>query len=241
MIYVPSEDYRYAVRFGDRGTDVAVAQLNLPETAVDGVYGVETEQSVLTWQKAHKLTADGICGLETQRSLIVGLSRPASRGHGLPRGLLKSIASNESGFALSAAGEHLGDVGWDVGAFCRSSGRSVPDQAFLRSAYDVTESAEWTASKLVGVREALADPVPSRYLTELAGGRKERFLWQLAILAHNWPVAARNIASKGAATYDDDAPAQWIIDATNGRISTPREWCTDYVRRATVFIRWGNL
>jgi hypothetical protein len=235
----PSSDYRYAVRRDDSGTDVAVLQLNLPPLKVDGIFGKGTESRVLEFQKEHDLVADGIAGLQTQQKIIQKRSKESTLEHELPRGLLKSIASNESGFALSAAGPHGKDEGWDIGAFCRSSGPNYPSQDFLQTAYNVKESAEWTANHVIEAKKALKNPpIPSKYFTDLANNDKDKFMWQLAILSHNWPVGARNIASRGSATYDDDAPTDWIIFATNGRLRTPREWCLSYIYRATVYVRW---
>lgn len=232
---IPSSDYRYAVRKGDFGTDVAVLQMNIGET-VDGAFGKRTYRAVVDWQADKGLVADGIAGLQTQQSIIVVKS--ASSGKNLPKGLLKSIASNESGFALAAAGKHGHDKGWDIGAFCRSSGSSKGSQDFLYSAYNVKESAAWTATHALEARDALPNPIHSTYFEVLADNDREKFLWQLAILSHNWPVGARNIATKGQATFDDDNPADWIILATNGRLRTPREWCLSYIARATVYVKW---
>lgn len=242
MDFVPTNLYPYAYRRGDKSSAVGVLQLNLGDITVDGDFGGQTEKAVLAFQARRGLEEDGIAGMQTQQALIVQLQRPASKKHVLPPGLLKSIAFNESGFALAAAGPHLSDSGWDIGAFCRSSGSAYPTQGFLRDAYDVSKSAEWTAAKVVEVREGLpATVAPSRYLDDLAGGKMPKFRWQLAILAHNWPAAADNIAHHGTALRTpgaDDQPADWIIAATGGRLKTPREWCMAYVARATAFCRW---
>lgn len=242
MLLLPSSDYRYALRKDDVGTDVAVLQMNIGRLYVDGVYGNKTRRRVRLWQASHLLVPDGIAGLQTQQSIIVSRSKAASKKYNLPKGLLKSIASNESGFSLAAAGRHLNDNGWDIGAFCRSSGPDYPSQDFLLSAYNVAESAEWTANHVVEARKALTfPPYRGRYFEEMGESNVEEFLWKLAILSHNWPVAARNISRIGTAmltTGADDEPQDWIISATGGRLSTPREWCMSYVARATVYVKW---
>lgn len=241
MNLLPSEKYRFAMRLDDVGNDVGVLQLNLGNLIVDGVFGVQTEAAVSDWQRAHNLKRDGIAGPATQQSLIVQLSRPAAQANGLPGGMLKSIAFNESGFAIAAAGPHAGDDGWDVGAFARSSGSTFPGQEFLRSAYDVAASARWTADNLVESRREVGDPIRSEYLADMAEGDRNNFKWMLVILSHNWPVAAQNISRIGTAMKTagaDDKPADWIVTATNGRLSTPREWCLAYVARATVYVKW---
>jgi hypothetical protein len=226
------------------GNDVAVLQLNLDLT-VDGDFGDKTFEAVKSWQEKYNLDpVDGIAGPDTQRSIVVQLSRPATRLHNLPAGILKSIVSNESGFILAAAGPHSGDSGWDVGAFMRSSGATPPNTNQTRSFFNVKKSAEWTANHLATTKSELGVPVDSRYLSEIGKGNKEEFAWMLAILAHNWPYAADNIARWGhifVDADDDDFPANWIVIASGGRLSTPRQWVTSYIEKATGFVKWESI
>lgn len=60
---------------GDRGEHVTTVQRFLNEqwgidTAVDGIYGPQTEQNVRSYQRAADLTVDGIVGPNTWDSLI---------------------------------------------------------------------------------------------------------------------------------------------------------------------------
>lgn len=238
MNFTLASTFPYSVRKEDRGNEVGVLQLNLPGVAADGIFGDATHAAVCEWQEEHGLDTDGIAGPATQQSLVVHLQRPASHKHDVPAGMLKSVAFGESTFILWSAGRHLGDSGWDVGVFARSSGSTYPGFDFIKSCFDVSESADWTARNLIEVRDGLPSPVNSQYLSDLAKGDKARLLWQLTVLSHNWPVGARNIASKGSATSNDDAPAQWIIDASRGRLRTPREWCTSYIEKGTSYVKW---
>lgn len=242
--FIPTSSYRYSLRKGHVGNDVAVLQLNLG-AVVDGDFGRKTEQSVIDWQTKYGLDpVDGIAGPDTQRSILVQLSRPATKGNGLPAGILKSIAFNESGFILSAAGPHSGDAGWDVGVYMRSSGSNFPSPSFSEDAFNVRKSAEWTALHLKETKMNLGIPVDSRYLHEIGEDNKDEFAWQLAILAHNWPYAADKIAKRGH-IYDDpsrdDKPENWIILASGGRLATPREWVTSYIAKATGFVKWQSI
>lgn len=235
---VPSEDFRYSLKKGMRGTDVAALQINLSRTKVDGVFGKKTKRKIRVWQAAHLLNPDGIAGPITQGKLVSARCYRINKKYKFPKGLLKSIASNESGFYVGSMGFHGSDSGADIGVFARSTGNSPGSQEFLYSAYNIKESAEWTAKNLVEIYQELSTPVSSWYLSNLANGDRNKFLWQLSIFNHNWPVGAFNIARYGEATSDDDADAQWIINATRGRLRTPREWVCSYIERATVFIKW---
>lgn len=241
MIWNPSTDYRLALKKGMSGTDCAALQINLPVT-VDGDFGAQTKKAVESFQLGEGLAVDGIAGLHTQQALCVKLSTPAARREELPVGLLKSLLSNESGFAVAAVSRHPTDSGLDIGAYQLSTGSGTAIQEFYASAYDVRETAGKVA---VGMRQSFSsvpNPVPSAYLSDLAEGDPYRFRWMVSILNHNWPAAAYNIPRYGSVfryePHRDDEPSQWILDASAGRLSTPREWVTSYVQRATVYVRW---
>jgi len=244
MIFPPASDYRSAFREDDRGTDVAILQMNLPDLEVDGIYGATTVKAVRSWQRKHKLVIDGIAGYATAQSIVSSLCRPVTTKHDLPSGLLKSVAFNESSFKLANAGRHQGDNGWDIGVFARSTGSNYGSEPFFESCFNVKESAEWTGNNLIQRHSGFEHPVDSQYLFELATDNKERFSWQLAVLNHNWPVGAENIYKNGQATSNDDMPAKWIEDATRNpttgisRLHTPREWVMSYVTKATTFVDW---
>lgn len=230
--------WRYTYRKGDEGNDVGVLQLNLGNVAVDGVFGPATKTRVQRWQEQNALVVDGVAGPSTQESIVDVKSAPASTTHEIPKGILKSISFNESGFFVAASGPHLSDGGYDVGAYMRSTGAWPGDSDFYRSAFDVAESAEWTAAKLRSVRESVPTPVSSRYLTDIGHDDKRAFKWQLAVLAHNWPGASYNIPRLGRVFQEegrDDSTEQWIVSASGGRLHTPREWVTSYIAKATVF------
>jgi hypothetical protein len=73
------------------------------------------------------------------------------------------------------------------------------------------------------------------------GKVSDRDCWRYAVLAHNFPYAADRLAF-GLPIYLDparqDEPAEWVIDATNGRLTTVREWCASYIEKATALVRW---
>lgn len=238
----PATDYRYSLKKGMLGTDVAALQINFEDLIVDADFGEATEAEVIDFQQKHGLEDDGVAGPVTQRKLIVQRSQEATKIYDLPAGLLKSIVANESNFNVAAVSHHPSDGGLDVGAYQRSSGKQIGTQAFYQDAYNIRSAALKSAADIKEVFENLSDPVPSRYLDDMAGGNKEKFKWQLAILSHNWPYAAENIPKYGVIyKFDlgqDEEPQQWIIDASAGRLETPRQWVYSYVERSTVYIKW---
>jgi hypothetical protein len=243
MSYVwnPTTSYRYTLKRRDRGFDVAALQLNL-HVEVDGVFGKQTKKAVNQFQLAADLEVDGVAGLVTQEALCIKLSTPAARAEELPVGLLKSLMFNESGFAVGAVSKHPSDGGLDIGAYQRSTGSWTGTQDFYRWAFDVRSSAYTTATEIRGQHDAQPQPVSSRYLDELAANDTDRFRWLMALLNHNWPVAAHNIPRYGRVfRYDttaDDREAAWIVQASGGQLHTPREWVTSYIQRATVYVDW---
>ena len=61
---------------GSRGTEVRNIQTRLKDWgyykgAVDGIYGTQTKNAVIKFQKNHRITADGICGPKTLE--LIGL------------------------------------------------------------------------------------------------------------------------------------------------------------------------
>jgi hypothetical protein len=230
MILRPSSDYRFAFKKGMRGTDVAALQINLAGVTVDGVFGHQTHRAVLAVQNKGNLTMDGIAGLMTQQYII--RAKSTSVGGDLPSGLLRSLAASESGFALAAFSRHPSDAGYDLGAFQHSSGADPdPSQSFIRDSYDVRKMAAESAARF---RKAFATYRDEPHVTT------DRRAWELAILSHNWPVAAENLAEIGRIykTKPDDVPEAWIEQASGGRLHTAREWVAAYIERATIYVDW---
>ncbi|WP_416674040.1 peptidoglycan-binding domain-containing protein [Egbenema bharatensis] len=83
------------LRLGDTGTAVSDLQLRLKELGfyqgeVSGVYGPETEASVLAFQQSQGLTTDGVAGPQVNSSLF-------SFNHSTPEGSPGSYSSNVGG------------------------------------------------------------------------------------------------------------------------------------------------
>lgn len=242
----PTKDFRYAFRRGMEGTDVAALQINLQDRGVlvDGVFGQQTEDVVREFQDRNGLEVDGVAGLLTQRALVRSKCGPLQKKYSLPGGILVSIVNNESGFAVAAVSLHFDRKGFDLGAFQKSTSNTAP-QSEIEQAYRIDVQAEGAANRLRQVHDRFTDPWPveSWYLREIAGGNRGHMAWQLAVLSHNWPAAAENIAKTGHIFSDpdtDDMLQDWIVEASGGRLSTSREWVVSYIERATVYLRWPS-
>lgn len=230
MLLTPPRKYRYAFKKGMSGTDVAALQINLSGVAVDGAFGSQTRGAVVKLQRDHGLKVDGIAGIMTQQQIVTTrcLNVPVK----VPAGMLLSLAANESGFAIAAYSLHPSDAGYDLGAFQRSSGSDPsPSQLFIRGAYDVRLMADETARRFVKLFSA--------YRNDPKVGTDRR-AWELAVLSHNWPSAAENLATIGRIykTKSDDEPEAWIEQASGGRLHTAKEWVAAYIEKATVFVDW---
>lgn len=236
MMITPTGPGRASLRRGDRGWDVAAVQIAYngagigAALALDGDYGTHTELVAKRYQLRFGLKADGVTGPATQRSLCVNQSRPAETG--LPKRLLESLMLNESGLLVTAYSKHPSDSGYDLGAYQDSIVPSlVNDQTAIRRALRIGPMAQRTADKIKTQH--------ARFVSwGIVSGRRA---WELAVLYHNWPVAAERLAAGKSIFIDparDTQPADWVISASGGRLQTPREWVASYIAKATQLVEW---
>lgn len=234
MILRPSAAFRYAFKEGMTGWDVWALQTNLkrlgPSTAglvLDGEFGPETRNAVLLHQKNRKLIQDGIAGIATQMSLCVTLSKSAEARANLPVGLLRGLIEGESGFAVACYSPHPSDSGFDLGPFQDSIEPSaIGNQTRYKRAFDVQLMATDTANKI------------RRQFDEYVKFVHNKRAWELAVLYHNWPAAADNLAKIGRIykNQSQDEPQQWIIDASGGRLKTARQWVDSYIAKKFLYV-----
>ncbi len=229
----PSSDYRYAMKKGMNGTDVAVLQLNLPSLSVDGEFGAQTEKAVRAFQRAESLRVDGVAGLVTQRRIALKRFAVGTAASKLPTGLIEGVANNESGFALACFSHHPSDAGFDIGVLQHSIIPSlVGSQPQYLFGYDARRMAQETGEKIRDRKDAFYGKT---------GAKTHRRAWELAVLYHNWPTAATNMALGGGPykTLDNDAPQDWIIQASGGRLRTANQWVASYIERCCCLVtRW---
>ena len=74
-------------KYGSSGSEVREIQTKLKNWgyysgSVDGVYGAETRNAVISFQKKNGLTADGICGTKTLAALGISSGSNSSSGYG---------------------------------------------------------------------------------------------------------------------------------------------------------------
>jgi Putative peptidoglycan binding domain len=242
VLYTPSPDYRSSLKHGMRGADVWALQINFPQLEEDGVFGDRVEEVVRRFQQANGLENDGIAGQATQQRLVLKRTLVPEGKHNLPSKLLFSIASNESGCIVGAYNGHADGNGFDLGPFQRNlTGADSRDEHHVHAAYSAAVQAELVAQKLVKLHQKYAHAPDSWYKETLAGGSDARLGWCLAVLDHNWPAAAENIAQIGRPykTESDQDPQVWIEQASAGRLHTAREWIESYVERATTYVVWA--
>lgn len=85
LCWIWTASARGAVGWGDRGTDVTKIQQRLKQYgyldgAADGIYGQETYDAVLWFQRKNGLTADGVVGPATAAALGLSLESTAAAG-----------------------------------------------------------------------------------------------------------------------------------------------------------------
>ena len=242
MLLTPAPNYRKAFSLGMTGTDVVALQLNLPIAEVTGEYDRDTQKVVRNYQQRNGLFVDGVAGLATQGHIVARRSRASETHYKLPTGMLKSLASNESSFAVAAFTWHPSDMGFDLGPFQKSIVvGSIGDQGLYEFAYDARRMGEYAAQDMRATFNEFSDPVMSFYSTAMAGGNRRKFRWLLAVLNHNWPYAAYGLHDRGTIFVEaerDTQPAGWVEEASGGTLLTPRQWVLNYVQRSTAYVAW---
>lgn len=210
---------------------VMALQINLGLT-VDGNFGPDTEHAVTAYQAKHGLKSDGVAGVVTQRAIVVQMSAIPTARYGLPRRLLESMAQNESGFWLAAFAPHPSDGGFDLGALQKSFPTPGSRSEYLG------------ALEVVGMAATTARKVRAQYDAYVPLTHDRRRAWELAVLSHNWPTAADNLARTGHVYKDasrDNRIEAWIVSASRGRLHTPLEWVNSYISRATLLVDWAGV
>jgi Putative peptidoglycan binding domain len=235
MAWSPVQKSYGTFKKGQSGWEVWAFQLNLPSIVADGAFGPLTEEAVKKFQRSATLdgvplVADGIAGPATQQALAIVRSATAEAKYNLPKNLLKSIAHGESGYYTACTSVLTSDGGRDYGVY--QDHQVNPSQEQLAISYTISALAEDTAKKVRTIKD--------RYYTGAIykGAKTHQRAWELAALYHNWPYAAERLA-KGLCIYSDcsdDKPKQWIIDATNGRLSTPNQWVAEQIKTKTIYV-----
>lgn len=225
----PSKTYRYVLKRGMTGFEIAALQLLLNDVrkaglVVDGVFGPASEKAVKAFQASAKITVDGIAGVGTQTALgrraIIGPSDEQN----LPAGLLRGIVEGESGYAI-------GCVNWSVppGVDCGL----IQDRVF-----DPAEATHdrWVHAFGRGALDATAGELRARkdrFHRTGYGAPSHKRAWELAVLAHNWPAGAEKLASGQKLS---ESPAAWVTAIGVRGVTSPADWARFYIERMTALV-----
>jgi Putative peptidoglycan binding domain len=156
--------------------------------AADGVYGVATADRVVSFQKNRGILADGIAGPQTQRMIAVAMREISDPDQRVPRGVIDGLVQGESTGLVDAKNwQQLGGV--DLSYVQRRVTYPVVSETAVRRAYDPPfQFAKVTEDFVADQAKYLAYPyVQSRV-------DKFEYAWRLAVLEHNWPYGAGQLA-----------------------------------------------
>lgn len=193
----------------------------------DGIFGYQTKRKVMTFQENNGLLADGIVGPATKRALVekvavlVDEERP-----NLPNGLLRQMARAEGGDNTAAINEYdppTGLHGTDCGIMQIRCYEPYTDAA-LKQAFDPYAAMEEAANRFESAK--------NRYYTNYNWTRNNRVRSErCALMSHNWPVGANDIASDGNLS-NPSGEAAWVpagVKMLDGTVvNTRQEWCDFY-------------
>lgn len=218
----------YAVQAALNGLRVALAPRGASWGALeeDGAFGVKTTDALKRFQTWAKIAADGRAGPTTQMTMCKLLDE---RVHALrstvPQGLVRGLAEGEGGNYIAAV-NHAVAGGVDCGIMQFRCYGPPFDKAPMQMAFDPL-SAMLAAADSFSARAEFFAGQPG------VKGRRDaiEFAKRLAVLAHNWPAGAADIARDGVLTRPGD-PATWVASGTrfpDGHMVTTRiDWCEFY-------------
>ena len=221
----------YEIKRRQRGTKVWAVQralntLNYP-LVEDGIFGRKTEDMVIAYQISKVLFQDGVFGPQTSASVAAEITGIATdEVPGLPQGLLRSIVEGESGNLIAA-------VNWSVsgGVDCGYTQRRVYEVDYengkaIKRAFDARYQIMLLAKGLKSRHD--------NYFGKPGATTHEK-AWRLAVLHHNYPLAAERIVADGLGGLSDYwvTPQAWVeaigAEFPDGEpVRTPLEWCQHY-------------
>lgn len=201
----PNRTTPASIRDGDEGWPVYALQRALcahgKAIASDGDFGPNTKSKVKDAQRRLGLTADGIAGPKTQTALCVELADDLSI-HGLPSGLARSLMEGESGYFLGAVNWSVAG-GVDVSVMQRRVFGPPYSPTILMDAYDPMGAIRWSLNLLDRRAQDFYDSPGVRRRSD-----RLEYSIRLALLAHNWPWAAGELAAGRA--LSTTKPATWV-------------------------------
>lgn len=233
-----NERYRFAYKEGMSGADVWCIQIALnaaldTQLSLDGAFGPKTKAAAIKLQVFLGISKDGIIGPETQHKLCSVEAKLAQPGK-TPLGLLIGICEGESGCIIPAVSGRYGNGSRDYGPY--QDNKINPNEAELLKAFDVSYQTQRIAREL---NEKF------KVYRKQPGAATDEKAWRLAVLYHNWPAAAAQIAAGngdtwtykvGGRSYKMSDPAQWVIDIGVAGVTTGWQWAAFYISSKIVYV-----
>ena len=222
------------------------------DIAEDGIFGPRTHEVLQRYQRNRGLEPDGIAGYQTQKRILSGWINDVQSREKLPPGALTGIVAGEAGWNLSAVNWSV-EGGVDGGGVQRriyvrsgwSKGQPWPgyqasfDPEKVQDAFNSRLQVYRLGDDLADLHEdfrigdgvmvagKLADYRPLNHIK----GIDER-AWRLALLHHNYPVAAIKMADGDELSAYWHTAAAWVPDFARFKdgtqVRTPYEWCCYY-------------
>lgn len=197
-----------------------------PSLDEDGAFGPQTTEAVKRFQTWAALDPDGRVGPKTQMTICKLLDE---RVHALrsqvPQGLIRGLAEGEGGNYIAAVNHNV-PGGVDCGVMQYRCYGPPFEAAPMRMAFD-------PLAAMLAAADAFAQRTDSFMSQAGVKGRNDRaeFAKRLAVLAHNWPAGAADIAKDGVLTRPSDL-ATWVGAGTrfpDGHMVTTRlDWVQFY-------------
>jgi len=226
-----------AVKYGSSGWPVYALQMGFNDAAgcsltADGDCGRQTEAAIKDFQRRWSLTDDGIAGPATKAKLAERVCARVDRDvPSLPDGLARQMARFEGGDNPSAINQYDppgATPGTDCGLF-QFRCYEPYSMAALKQAFSPFDAAMLAMSQF----QQRVD----KYMT-YGWTRNNRVRAQhCALLAHNWPVGANDIAFEGQLSSPTKI-ADWALNPSTGEpyikmldghiVSTRLDWVCFY-------------
>lgn len=225
----PPRTLIYSVEQGDNGWPVFAVQSALnslgASLTLDGDFGPATDQAVRSFQAKYSLYVDGKFGPASSKKAVTLLdAKTHTKLPEVPQGLIKGFAEGEGGNVLAA-------VNWSIpgGVDCGIMQYRVYEPYTFTALSDAFNPL---ASMVKAGNEFLYRANTFYYMAGVKNRNdREEFSKRLAILAHNWPAGASDIAQDGQ-LYNPNGLASWVpagVKFPDGTAVTTRlQWCQFY-------------
>lgn len=205
------------------------------KTAEDGVFAERTEINVKAYQGMVKLKTDGIVGPATQMRLAQSCIVRVDPEKTVPKNLLGALIRGESGGYIAAV-NHSVPGGTDCG-FVQRRVYNGATHATILEAFD-------PMYQIKKLKEDFNDLFKqfSRFAAVRSRPDAAEYAWRLAVLSHNWPAGAQQLAEGSA--LSDTKKATWVpasVKFPDGEpVNTYAEWA-EFYSMGSCRHKWAGL